>query len=193
MLIRNLRTLWTRVPLACVFVLIATLTQATTENPPGVGSRAPDFTARDYVNGERLRLAAQRGKVTVVTFWATWCAPCRNELPNLEKLQEYLGRDKITILAVNFRDDDPDTVQRLRKDAKEAGWKLHLLLDPGEQIARAYGISTIPRMYIIGKDGRIRAVHAGFGDGSLEDMVADLKTVLNEKPGEPAAAPAATP
>jgi len=166
---------------------------ATAENAPQVGARAPDFTVRDYVNGESIRLATQRGKVAVVTFWATWCAPCRNELPNLEKLQEYLGRDRITIVAVNFRDDDPETTGRLRRDAKEAGWKLHLALDPGERIARAYGVSVIPRTYIIGKDGRIRTVHSGFGDGSLEDMVADLNAVLSEKPGDPAAPPAATP
>jgi peroxiredoxin len=160
---------------------------------PEVGVEAPDFTVRDYVSGETVRLASQRGKVAVVTFWATWCAPCRNELPNLEKLQEYLGKDKITILAVNFKDDDPETRARLRRDAKQAGWKLHLVLDPGERIASAYGISTIPRMYIIGKDGRIRAIHAGFGDGSLEDMVTDLNAVLTEKPGEPAAPPTASP
>lgn len=160
---------------------------------PGVGALAPDFSARDYVKGERIRLAAQHGKVAVLTFWATWCAPCRNELPNLEKLQEYLGKDKITILAVNFRDDESETIERLRRDAKQSGWQLHLLLDPGERIARAYGISAIPRTYIIGKDGRIRAIHAGFGDGTLDDMLTDLNTVLTEKPGEPAAPPAATP
>jgi peroxiredoxin len=179
--------------LACALTSLSPVADAIGVGAPDVGAKAPDFTVHDYVNGETIKLSAQRGKVAVVTFWATWCAPCRSELPNLEKLQEYLGRDKLTILAVNFRDDDAATIARLRQDAKEAGWKLHLALDPGERIARAYGISTIPRMYIIGKDGRISAVHAGFGDGSLEDMVTDLKTVLDAKPGEPAARPAATP
>jgi peroxiredoxin len=176
------------------FTLLSAPVYATPGAAPAVGVVAPDFTARDYVSGDRIRLAAQHGKVAVVTFWATWCAPCRNELPNLEKLQEYLGKDKITILAVNFRDDDPDTVERLRRDAKQAGWKLHLLQDPGERIATAYGISAIPRMYIIGKDGRIRAIHAGFGDGTLDEMLNDLNVVLTEKPGENVAPPpAATP
>jgi peroxiredoxin len=193
MLTRVLKSPRARLLVACTLGLAPALSYANPDSGPEVGVRAPDFTARDYVNGERIRLATQQGKVAVVTFWATWCAPCRNELPNLEKLQEYLGRDKITILAVNFRDDDPATLERLRKDAKEAGWKLHLLLDPGERIAKAYGISAIPRMYIIGKDGRIRAIHAGFGDGSLDDMLTDLNAVLTEKPGEPAIPPAATP
>ena len=193
MLARIPQSQWARLLIACALGFGVPVGYAAPANAPAVGLQAPDFTARDYVSGERIRLAAQQGKVAVVTFWATWCAPCRNELPNLEKLQEYLGKKKITILAVNFRDDQPETLERLRRDAKEAGWQLHLLLDPGERIAQAYGISAIPRMYIIGKDGRIRAIHAGFGDGSLDDMLTDLKTVLTEKPGEPAAPAAATP
>jgi peroxiredoxin len=182
-----------RVLIACLLGSGMPLSQAAPAGTAVVGAAAPDFTARDYVNGQRIHLAAQHGKVVVVTFWATWCAPCRNELPNLEKLQEYLGKDKITILAVNFRDDDPETVGRLRQDAKEAGWQLHLLADPGERIARDYGIDAIPRLYIIGKDGRIRAIHAGFADGTLDEMLSDLHAVLNEQPGEPATPPAATP
>jgi peroxiredoxin len=181
-----------RALIACTLGIVLQVAYATPAAAPEVGAPAPDFSARDYVNGERIRLAAQHGKVAVVTFWATWCAPCRNELPNLEKLQEYLGKDKITILAVNFRDDQTETIERLRRDAKQAAWQLHLLLDPGERIAKAYGISAIPRMYIIGKDGRIRAIHAGFGDGTLDDMLTDLNTVLTEKPGEPTAPAAAT-
>jgi peroxiredoxin len=190
---RRWQSLSARALAACTFGFGVPVSLATPETVPQVGIQAPDFTARDYVSGERVHLAAQKGKVAVLTFWATWCAPCRNELPNLEKLQEYLGKDKITILAVNFRDDDPATVDRVRKDAKEAGWKLHLLLDPGERIAKAYGISAIPRMYIIGRDGRIHSIHAGFGDGSLDDMLTDLHTVLTGEPLEAPAAPAATP
>ena len=193
MLARILQTPACRLLIASAFGFGVMAVSATAVTPPQVGVRAPDFTVRDDVTGESIQLAAQRGKVAVVTFWATWCAPCRNELPNLEKLQEYLGKDKITIVAVSFRDDDAETRARVRQDAKAAGWKLHLVPDPGERIARAYGISTIPRLYIIGKDGRISAVHAGFGDGSLEDMVADLKTVLSEKPGALAARPTASP
>jgi peroxiredoxin len=193
MLIRQLQSLSARVVVACALGFAVPVAHATAESAPQIGAKAPDFTARDYVTGERIHLGTQRGKVAVVTFWATWCAPCRNELPNLEKLQEHLGKDKIAILAVNFRDNDAETIGRLRRDARQAGWQLHLLLDPGERIAKAYGISAIPRMYIIGKDGRIRAIHAGFGDGTLDDMLTDLSAVLTERPGEAAAPRAATP
>jgi peroxiredoxin len=193
MLTRTARSALGQLLVASVLGALNPTAYATPAHAPEVGVQAPDFSVRDYVNGETIRLSAQRGKVAVVTFWATWCAPCRSELPNLEKLQEYLGKDKLTILAVNFRDDDAETIARLRQDAKEAGWKLHLAMDPGGRIAEAYGISTIPRMYIIGKDGRVSAVHAGFGDGSLEDMVTDLKAVLAARPGRPVAPPAATP
>jgi peroxiredoxin len=146
---------------------------------PELGAPAPNFTAENYVTGGKVSLRAQQGKITVLTFWATWCAPCREELPNLEKLQEYLGREKLAVLAVNFK-DTPETIRRLRSDAKRAGWRINMLLDPDGHIAQLYNITAIPRMYLIGKDGKIRATHAGFGDGSLEAMVDDLNAALGE-------------
>src|SRR5579871_4115728 len=60
-----------------------------TRDGPSVGSLAPDFTATSYVTGERVRLSEQRGKLVILTFWATWCGPCRKELPNLESSYAY--------------------------------------------------------------------------------------------------------
>jgi peroxiredoxin len=151
---------------------------------PEIGSAAPDFTAENYVTGQKVRLRAQQGKITVVTFWATWCAPCREELPNLEKLQEYLGKDKIAVLAINFK-DTPETIRRLKSTAKKADWRINMLLDADGHIAHLYDITAIPRMYLIGKDGTIRATHVGFGDGSLEEMVEDLNAVLGEGAATP--------
>jgi peroxiredoxin len=146
---------------------------------PDIGAPAPDFTAENYVTGARVRLSAQHGKIAVVTFWATWCAPCRAELPNLEKLQRYLGKEKIAVLAINFK-DTPETIRRLRSNAKKAGWNINMLLDPDGRIAHLYDVKAIPRMYLIGKDGKIRATHVGFGDGSLEEMVDDLNAALGD-------------
>ena len=137
------------------------------------------------MTGAKVRLSAQHGKLTVVTFWATWCAPCREELPNLEKLQEFLGKEKIAVLAINFK-DTPETIRRLRSDAKKAGWNINMLLDPDGRIAHLYDVKAIPRMYLIGKDGKIRATHVGFGDGSLEEMVDELNAVLGEAAIPPA-------
>ncbi len=153
---------------------------------PEIGARAPDFTAENYVTGAKVHLSAQHGKIAIVTFWATWCTPCREELPNLEKLQRYLGKQRLAVLAINFK-DTPETIRRLRSNAKKAGWNINMLLDPGGRIAYLYDVKAIPRMYLIGPDGKIRATHVGFGDGSLEEMVDELSAVLGEGAATPAA------
>jgi peroxiredoxin len=169
-----------------VLLAIACFASISVIGAPEIGALAPDFTAENYVTGEKVRLSAQQGKITVVTFWATWCAPCREELPNLEKLQRYLGKEKIAVLAISFK-DTPETIRRLRSNAKKAGWNINMLLDPDGRIAHLYDVKAIPRMYLIGKDGKIRATHVGFGDGSLEEMVDDLNAVLGEGAATPPA------
>jgi peroxiredoxin len=163
---------------------IACIASASVMAAHEIGAPAPDFTAENYVTGKKVSLSAQHGKIAVVTFWATWCAPCREELPNLEKLQEYLGKDKIAVLAINFK-DTPETIRRLRSNAKKAGWNINMLLDPDGRIAQLYDVKAIPRTYLIGKDGRVRATHVGFGDGSLQEMLDELNAVLGEGAATP--------
>lgn len=159
---------------------------AATANSPAVGSAAPDFTAYNYVTGEKTRLSDQHGKVVILTFWATWCAPCREELPHLEGIQEHVGKDQLVVLAVNYRDSD-ETISYLKKNAKKAAWKISMLLDPNGGIAVRYGIDSIPHLFLIGRDGSIAAAHSGFGDGSLDTMLPEINAALAGKP-----APAAT-
>ncbi len=166
-------------------LLLATLAGsacwASKAGSPPVGSAAPDFTAFDYVTGEKTRLSAQHGKVVILTFWATWCAPCREELPNLEGIQEHVGKDQLVVLAVNYRDSD-ETISYLRKNAKKAAWKISMLLDPNGGIAGKYGIASIPHLFLIGRDGNIAAAHSGFGDGSLDAMLPEINAALAGKP-----------
>lgn len=170
-----------------VLLTIASFASASVTAAPEIGAAAPDFIAENYVTGEKVRLSAQKGKIAVVTFWATWCAPCREELPNLQKLQRYLGKQRLAVLAINFK-DTPETIRRLKSNAQKAGWNINMLLDPDGHIAHLYDVKAIPRTYLIGKDGKIRATHVGFGDGSLEEMVDELNAVR----GEGAATPPAT-
>jgi thiol-disulfide isomerase/thioredoxin len=146
-----------------------------------VGTIAPEFTARSYVTGDRTSLSAQQGKVVILTFWATWCAPCRQELPNLEGIQEKVGRDRLVVLAVNFRDTD-DTLRSLSKDARQAAWKITLLEDHNGSIASKYGIHSIPHLFLIGRNGNILAAHSGFGDGSIDEMLPEINAALADQP-----------
>lgn len=145
---------------------------------PEVGSMAPDFKAKNLVTGDAVDLIGQRGKLVILTFWASWCAPCRRELPILEGAQKYLGRDRLVLLAVNFR-DSPDAVIALKKLAKP--WQISLLQDGNGRIASSYKITAIPHLFMIDRDGKIVANHTGYGDRSLNELVADINDALREK------------
>lgn len=138
---------------------------------------APDFTARSLVTGEKARLSEQQGKLVILTFWASWCAPCRKELPYLENVQRKLGKEKVMVYAVSFQEHE-ESLYEVRKMAKATGWQLTLLGDPNGRIAAQYAISSIPHLFIIGRDGRILAVHAGYGEGSIDEWVEEINRAL---------------
>jgi thiol-disulfide isomerase/thioredoxin len=161
--------------------LASGLAWASKPSSPAVGTAAPDFTAYSYVTGEKTRLSDQHGRVVILTFWATWCGPCRQELPNLEGIQERVGKDRLVVLAVNYRDSE-QTISYLKKSAKKAEWKITMLLDPTGGIADKYGIDSIPHLFLIGRDGNIAAAHSGFGDGSIDTMLPEINAALAGKP-----------
>ncbi|MBS0578638.1 MAG: TlpA family protein disulfide reductase [Proteobacteria bacterium] len=174
------------------FGLIALLSclAAAQAKGPAVGSPAPDFTAYSFLDGSKTRLSDQHGKIVILTFWATWCAPCRQELPNLESIQEHVGNDRLVVLAVSYRDTD-ETQRYLRRKAKEAGWNIAMLADPNSSIAARYGVSAIPHMVVIDRTGTIVAVHEGFGEGAVDELLPQLNALLSNKPLAPI--PAAGP
>jgi thiol-disulfide isomerase/thioredoxin len=147
---------------------------------PEVGSIAPDFKAHNLVTRESVPLSSQRGKVVILTFWASWCAPCRRELPILERAQELVGKDKLTVFAVSFR--DTQAANAIANVARQ--WKINVIEDRNDWIANHYAISSVPHLFIIGRDGKILASHLGYGDRSLEELVADINAAL----AQPAAA-----
>jgi thiol-disulfide isomerase/thioredoxin len=145
---------------------------------PVVGSMAPDFKAHNLLTGEKTPLSSQRGKVVILTFWASWCPPCRRELPNLEKAQRILGKDKLTVFAVSFNDSAAES--GIKKLASE--WQINMIEDFHGWIASRYSISSIPHLFIIGRDGKVLANHIGYGDRSLQELVDDINHAFAEPP-----------
>jgi cytochrome c biogenesis protein CcmG, thiol:disulfide interchange protein DsbE len=123
--------------------------------PVQVGSKAPNFTAvtLDSVPREKS-LAEYRGQVVMINVWATWCLPCRVEMPSIEALHRDFGPKGLKVLAVSI--DDPGTDETIRAFVKQYGLTFEVLHDPKGKISEIYDILGYPETLIVGKDGVIR-------------------------------------
>jgi thiol-disulfide isomerase/thioredoxin len=160
--------------LACITCFPYTAVVAS-QTGPAIGSIAPDFKARNLVTGEVSLLSSQRGKIVILTFWASWCAPCRRELPNLEKAQLVVGKDRLTVFAVSFK-ESPDAERQLKRLAST--WHINVIQDSSGWIAGHYDITSVPHLFLIDREGKVVANHVGYGDRSLEELVADINHAL---------------
>ena len=127
-------------------------------------SPAPDFTLRS-TEGQNLRLGEQRGKVVMVNFWATWCGPCRVEMPHLNRLYEKYRGAGFVLFGVNVDDD----VRNAAALAQKMGLKFPILADAEKRVSKQYDLSAMPSTVLIDRDGRVRHVHRGYREG-FEDM-----------------------
>lgn len=123
--------------------------------PVELGSKAPDFTAFTLDSVPRAkRLADYRGRVLMINVWATWCLPCRVEMPSIEALNNAYASKGLKILAVSI--DDPGTDAGIRAFVKQYGLTFEVLHDPTGKISELYDIQGYPETFIVGKDGVIR-------------------------------------
>jgi peroxiredoxin len=136
---------------------------------------APDFTLRT-ADGRNLRLAEQRGQVVMVNFWATWCPPCRVEMPHLTRLHEKYRDSGFLLLGVNV-DDDPAKAIVL---AAKLGVKFPVLLDGTKKVAKLYDVVSMPSTVLIDRDGRVRHVHSGYRDGYEQIYDTQIRALLKE-------------
>jgi peroxiredoxin/outer membrane lipoprotein-sorting protein len=132
------------------------------------GKNAMDFELKD-IQGAQVRLSDYRGKIVLLDFWATWCPPCRKELPSIEKLhREFAGKD-VVVLGIN--DEDSGTVKGFLKKNE---YTLPTLMDSKKNVHRMYGARAIPTVIVIDRNGVIR-VHY-IGGRSEAELMAALKT-----------------
>ena len=144
---------------------------------PAKGDKAPQVLGTT-LEGEKLESGQFRGKVLVVTFWASWCGPCMKELPMLESLQRLAGTDKLQVVAVNTEDRDV-----FRKIARKLDkFALTVVHDDGKRGSEAYGVNGIPHMAIIGRDGTIVKVNRGYSEESLDGILREINAALQAKP-----------
>lgn len=139
---------------------------------PAIGHLAPDFTLTN-LNGKNIQLKEITGqnKVTLVNFWATWCPPCRGEIPELVKLYQKYGSQKMALLAVNLQ-EDPGQVKAFAADKRMS---FPILIDNKGQVANKYQVTGIPTTFIVDRQGYIRDfIVGGTTYGVLEAKIQPL-------------------
>jgi peroxiredoxin len=136
---------------------------------------APDFTLRG-IDGRNLRLAEQRGHVVMVNFWATWCGPCRVEMPHLNKIHDKYRSSGFVLLGVNVDED----AKKAAGAVQQWGIRFPVLHDAEKKVVRAYDVSSMPSTVLIDRDGRLRHVHRGYRDGYEVEYDKQVRELLKE-------------
>jgi len=152
-------------------------------SPLGVGSDAPNFTALtlDSVPVPKS-LDEYHGKVIMVNIWATWCLPCRVEMPSIERLHQSLGPKGLEVIGVSV--DDPGDEQKVRDFVKQYALTFEILKDPKGQegeVSRKYETTGYPETVIIGRDGLIRKKLIGATDWNSPENRGLVERLLAEK------------
>jgi cytochrome c biogenesis protein CcmG/thiol:disulfide interchange protein DsbE len=148
--------------------------------PVEIGTRAPDFSARTLDARPLAKsLADYRGQVVLLNVWATWCGPCRVEMPSIEKLHEAYGPKGLKIVAVSI--DDPGTDAQIRQFAKSFGLTFEILHDPDNAIKENYQLTGYPETFVIGRDGVIRKKVVEATDWNTAENRALVERLLAEK------------
>ena len=153
---------------AATFVLAPTAEAGVTE-----GDRAPEFVSVKDMRGRRLTLRSYRGKVVVLTFGASWCKPCKRELPALSRIAGKFPH--VQFIAINI--DKNASKGRAFINRYVRSKRIRSGLDPASSTVQLYEPPTMPSIYVIGKYGVIRHRHRGYRDGDENKLAAKLRSM----------------
>ena len=144
------------------------------------GKPAPELVLTD-LNGKKHSLGNLKGKVVLIDFWASWCPPCRRELPHIQRIHEELGPKGVVVLSVNAEEDDA----KLKEFLKEQKVTFPVLRDTERKASAAFSVTAIPRVLIIGKDGTVAADFTGMkSEEELKEALAKACAGGGEKKAE---------
>lgn len=165
-------TRWLRSLLPLAFAMTATAAVAV-----GEGDRAPDFQARSVAGDAEVALHSMRGKVVLVDFWASWCAPCKAAMPEFEKISKEFPADQFAVIGVNV-----DTkIEDARRALEKRPVSYLNASDPTGKLPKRFGLETMPTTYLIDQTGVVRVVHKGFRNGDMDKLREQVKKLLDQK------------
>ena len=137
---------------------------------------APDFTLADAA-GRQVSLGDLKGQVVMINFWASWCAPCRQEMPLLEQIHQKYQPLGFTLLAVNVEENSADGQAFL----KERPVSFPVLYDPANGISKLYDVVAMPSTVLIDRKGNVRYLHHGYKPGYENDYIDQVRELSRER------------
>lgn len=164
---------------ATLMLLIAALAFIASAIPhamaEAIRGKAPDFTLKSQ-SGENIKLSELRGKVVFINFWASWCGPCRQEMPVLDQLyQRYRDLD-FTVLGVNV-EENPDAARSLLKDVPVT---FPILFDSSNSVTKLYQVKGMPSSILVDRDGNMRHVYMGYQRGHEQEYQNQVRALIAE-------------
>lgn len=142
-----------------------------------VNDPAADFTV-EMLNGEKIKLSDLKGKVVLINFWATWCAPCIMEFHEIPTSILAPFKDKAFVFLPISRGESQALVAKTMADLKKKGIDFNVALDPDKKVWDKYGTSSIPKNFLIDQNGIIRYVSTGYGENKVDQLAKEIKTLL---------------
>jgi len=139
------------------------------------GKPAPDFALKSST-GENLRLSEYRGDVVMINFWATWCGPCRQEMPLLDELYSRYQRVGFSLLGVNIDDDSSRAMSMI----SELGVSFPVLFDARKEVSKLYDVDAMPVTILVDREGKVRYIHQGYKPGYEEKYLDQVRSLLRE-------------
>ncbi len=159
-----------------ISTLLAAAMLMSTAIAGGSSGPAPDFslTGRD---GNVVQLSNLKGNVVLINFWATWCAPCRQEMPLLDAIYKKYNRLGFEMLGINVEDDAKGAERYL----KETPVTFPILFDPSGKVSKQYNVKAMPSTVLVDRQGNVRHVHFGYKPGYENDYQDQIRALVREK------------
>lgn len=168
-LLPKIKTLLTKSLLASFFFI------ATSVNALELGQPAPDFTLKSMA-GTNLKLTEQRGKIIVINFWASWCGPCRKEMPVLQKFYDKYQDLGVSVWGVNVEQEN----QAGRDFLADLNLSFPILFDASNTISAMYQVEAMPTTVIVDRDGLVRYAFKGYKSGYEKKYAKAIKKLIRE-------------
>ena len=154
---------------------LAALTLAGTAAAVTVQDAAPDFTLKS-LEGTNLRLEEYRGQVVLINFWASWCGPCRQEMPLLDRLHQRYVDTGFAVLGVNVEGEEAPARELIDKIPVT----FPVLIDEGQLVSELYKLEAMPSTVVVDRDGVVRYIHRGYKPGDEAKYVEVVKELIRE-------------